>query len=52
MEVKISTAPVGYRRLMKYADDRSRGFGVNVNPKKSEKHAFTEHDKIIVLAED
>jgi hypothetical protein len=42
---------IGYR-IMKYADDKSRGFGVNVNPKKSEKHAFTEHDKIVVLAED
>ncbi len=42
---------LGYR-IMKHADDRSRGYGVNVNPKKSEKHAFTEHDKIVVLAED
>ncbi len=42
---------IGYR-IMKYADDKSRGYGVNVNPKKSEKHAFTEHDKIVVLAED
>ncbi len=42
---------IGYR-IMKYADDKSRGFGVNVNPRKSEKHAFTEHDKIVVLAED
>jgi voltage-gated potassium channel Kch len=42
---------IGYR-LMKHADDRTRGYGVNVNPKKSEKHTFTEHDKIVVLAED
>ncbi len=42
---------IGYR-IMKYADDKSRGYGVNVNPRKSEKHAFTEHDKIVVLAED
>ncbi len=42
---------IGYR-LMKYADDKTRGFGVNVNPKKSEKHTFGENDKIVVLAED
>ena len=42
---------IGYR-LMKYADDRTRGFGVNVNPKKSERHTFVESDKIVVLAED
>ena len=37
---------------MKYSDDKTRGYGVNVNPKKSEKHTFTENDKIVVLAED
>ncbi len=42
---------IGYR-LMKYADDKTRGFGVNVNPKKSERHTFGESDKIVVLAED
>lgn len=42
---------IGYR-LMQHADDKSRGYGVNVNPKKSEKHTFAEHDKIVVLAED
>jgi voltage-gated potassium channel Kch len=42
---------IGYR-LMKDADDKSRGYGVNVNPKKSEKHTFGENDKIVVLAED
>jgi voltage-gated potassium channel Kch len=42
---------IGYR-LMKYADDKSRGYGVNVNPKKSVKHAFSEHDKIVVLADN
>lgn len=42
---------IGYR-LMKYADDKTRGYGVNVNPKKSERHTFGEHDKIVVLAED
>ncbi len=42
---------IGYR-LMKYADDKTRGYGVNVNPKKSEKHSFSEHDKIVVLADN
>jgi ion channel POLLUX/CASTOR len=42
---------IGYR-LMKYSDDKTRGYGVNVNPKKSEKHTFAENDKIVVLAED
>jgi hypothetical protein len=42
---------IGYR-LMKYADDKTRGYGVNVNPKKSERHTFAENDKIVVLAED
>ena len=42
---------IGYR-LMKYAEDKTRGYGVNVNPRKSEKHSFAENDKIVVLAED
>jgi voltage-gated potassium channel Kch len=42
---------IGYR-LMKYSDDKTRGYGVNVNPRKSEKHTFAENDKIVVLAED
>jgi voltage-gated potassium channel Kch len=42
---------IGYR-LMKYSDDKTRGYGVNVNPKKSEKHTFAENDKIVVLAEN
>jgi voltage-gated potassium channel Kch len=41
---------IGYR-LMKHADDKDRGYGVNVNPKKSEKHIFAENDQIVVLAE-
>jgi voltage-gated potassium channel Kch len=41
---------IGYR-LMKHADDRNNGFGVNVNPRKSEKHLFAENDQIVVLAE-
>jgi voltage-gated potassium channel Kch len=42
---------IGYR-LMKHADDKEHGYGVNVNPKKSEKHTFAENDMIVVLAED
>ncbi len=42
---------IGYR-LMKHSDDKTRGYGVNVNPKKSEKHTFSEHDKIVVLADN
>jgi hypothetical protein len=37
---------------MKHADDKDRGYGVNVNPKKSEKHTFAESDMIVVLAEN
>jgi hypothetical protein len=42
---------IGYR-LMKHADNKDRGFGVNVNPRKSEKHSFAENDMIVVLAEN
>ena len=42
---------IGYR-IMKYADDKDHGYGVNVNPKKSEKHTFAENDMIVVLAEN
>jgi voltage-gated potassium channel Kch len=42
---------IGYR-LMKYADDKEHGYGVNVNPRKSEKHTFAENDMIVVLAEN
>jgi hypothetical protein len=37
---------------MKFADDKDRGYGVNVNPKKSEKHNFAQNDMIVVLAEN
>ena len=42
---------IGYR-LMKHADDKERGYGVNVNPQKSGKHSFAENDMIVVLAEN
>jgi voltage-gated potassium channel Kch len=41
---------IGYR-LMKHADNKERGYGVNVNPKKSDRHSFAENDMIVVLAE-
>jgi ion channel POLLUX/CASTOR len=42
---------IGYR-LMKHADNKERGYGVNVNPKKSDRHSFAESDMIVVLAEN
>lgn len=42
---------IGYR-LMADQHDRERGYGVKVNPKKSEKRVFSEADQVIVLAED
>jgi ion channel POLLUX/CASTOR len=48
---KRGETAIGYRQSA-YSDDPSRGFGVKVNPNKSEKLSFTEDDRIIVLAED
>ena len=42
---------IGYRTLA-YAKDADHGYGIVVNPVKSEKVRFSEEDKIIVLAED
>ncbi len=42
---------IGYR-LQAHAQDRENGFGVKVNPKKSERIQFGPLDKLIVLAED
>jgi voltage-gated potassium channel Kch len=42
---------IGYRQLA-HSQDPARGYGVRVNPKKSEKVAFAPEDRIIVLAED
>jgi voltage-gated potassium channel Kch len=42
---------IGYRQ-MAYAKDAAKSYGVAVNPKKSEKIAFSEVDEVIVLAED
>jgi ion channel POLLUX/CASTOR len=42
---------MGYR-LARHADDAERDYGIRVNPVKSERIAFAESDKIIVLAED
>lgn len=42
---------IGYR-IAAAADDPAAGFGVCVNPPKSAQVAFTEGDRVIVLAED
>jgi len=42
---------IGYR-IAAQSQDKDRGFGVRVNPKKSEALAFDAADQIIVLAED
>jgi ion channel POLLUX/CASTOR len=42
---------IGYRQIA-FSNDPSKGFGVKVNPNKSEKIRFTAEDRIIVLAED
>lgn len=42
---------IGYRQAA-HAQDPERGYGVRVNPKKSEKVTFGVDDRIIVLAED
>ncbi|MDD3875194.1 MAG: hypothetical protein PHT69_01085 [Bacteroidales bacterium] len=42
---------IGYR-IASLAYESDKAFGVVVNPKKSEMITFTEHDKIIVIAED
>jgi hypothetical protein len=42
---------IGYRELV-HADDAARGYGVKVNPNKSDKITFAANDRIIVLAED
>ncbi|HET6990446.1 MAG TPA: potassium transporter TrkA, partial [Bacteroidia bacterium] len=42
---------IGYK-IASLANDSSKAYGVNCNPKKSETLTFEENDKIIVLAED
>jgi len=42
---------IGYR-IAADGGDPTRGFGVKVNPNKSERLAFAENDQVIVLAED
>ncbi len=41
---------IGYR-LVRFANDKAHGYGVVVNPKKSEPVTFAEDDRVIVLAE-
>ncbi len=45
-----SEVAIGYRQAA-YAHDTARQYGVAVNPRKSEKVAFTAQDRIIVVAE-
>jgi voltage-gated potassium channel Kch len=42
---------IGYR-IVSESENADKAYGVSVNPKKSTKITFTEHDKLIVLAED
>jgi len=42
---------IGYRQ-MAHAKDAGKSYGVAVNPKKSERLAFTREDQVIVLAEE
>lgn len=42
---------IGYR-VIKEAKDASRGYGVYVNPPKSDNFTLSEHDMVIVLSED
>jgi hypothetical protein len=41
---------IGYR-LLKHANDASKGYGVVVNPDKSDSITFSEWDRIVVLAD-
>lgn len=41
---------IGYR-LRAWAADASKGYGVTVNPDKSEMVTFTEYDRVVVVAE-
>jgi hypothetical protein len=47
---RLETA-IGYR-LAAFAGDPSRGYGVVLNPPKTEQVAFSADDKIIVLSEN
>ncbi len=42
---------IGYR-ILKHANDKDQGYGVKVNPKKSERVVFAAEDRIVVLADD
>jgi len=42
---------IGYRQIA-FSKDPKQGYGVKINPNKSEKLSFAAEDRIIVLAED
>jgi hypothetical protein len=44
------TAP-GFR-VIKHADDKDRGYGVNANPRESDKYHFEPNDQTLVPAEN
>jgi hypothetical protein len=43
--------PIGYR-IQQYSNDFEKAYGVIINPKKSDRFAFSAEDKLIVIAED
>ena len=46
-----SEIAIGYR-LARFGDDKTRSYGVHVNPNKAEAITFAAEDKIIVIAEE
>jgi hypothetical protein len=48
---QLGQVAIGYR-IQGKAEDASAQYGIVVNPRKSEPVTFTEHDLLIVLAED
>jgi hypothetical protein len=49
--LKYQCLAIGYR-LMKYSHDKTRFFGIVLNPDKQEQIIFSKNDKIIILAEN
>ncbi|CAF4009833.1 unnamed protein product, partial [Rotaria sordida] len=49
--LKYKCLAIGYR-LMQYSHDKTRFFGIVLNPDKQEQIIFSKNDKIIILAEN
>ncbi|CAF1149193.1 unnamed protein product [Rotaria sordida] len=49
--LKYKCLAIGYR-LMQYSHDKTRFFGIVLNPDKQEQIIFSQNDKIIILAEN